>query len=163
MSDRITALDILENTSAPLSEVVMADFYAKYKHDTLVMNKYLSILAASEREGVLDRVRALQNDPVYDVKVPNLVRSLIGVFARNFKHFHAKDGLGYKFVAQKILEIDAINAQMGSALCNAFKLYEKMNPHNKALMKIELQKVIAHEGLSKNSYEIVSKILKKHP
>lgn len=161
MSDRITALDILENTSAALSEVAMADFYAKYKHDTLVMNKYLSLLAASEREGTLDRVMALQNDPVYDVKVPNLVRSLIGVFARNFKHFHAKDGLGYKFVAQKIVEIDAINAQMGSALCNAFKLYEKMNPHNKALMQAQLQKVIAHEGLSKNSYEIVSKILKK--
>jgi hypothetical protein len=36
-----------------------------------------------------------------------------------------------------------------------------MNPHNKALMQAQLQKVIAHEGLSKNSYEIVSKILKK--
>ena len=39
-------------------------------------------------------------------KVPNLVRSLIGVFARNYKYFHAKDGKGYSFVADKIIEID---------------------------------------------------------
>ena len=159
MSDRIVALDILENTSAQAAEIALADFYAKYKHDTLVMNKYFSILAASEREGTLDRVMALQNDAAYDKKVPNLVRSLIGVFARNYKFFHAKDGHGYAFVADKIIEIDAINAQMASGLAGAFKIYEKMNSHNKALMKKELQRVLQQEHLSKNAYEIVSKIL----
>jgi len=160
MTDRVAALDILENSNAALSTVAMSDFYEKYKTQTLVMNKYFSILAASHREGTLDRVMALQNDPVYDEKVPNLVRSLIGVFARNYKHFHAKDGHGYKFVADKIIEIDAINAQMASGLCGAFKIYEKMNPHNKALMKEELERIAQTPSLSKNAYEIVSKILK---
>lgn len=160
MTDRVAALDILENTNAALSAVALSDFYEKYKTQTLVMNKYFSILAASHREGVLDRVMALQNDPAYDEKVPNLVRSLIGVFARNYKYFHAKDGYGYKFVADKILEIDTINAQMASGLCGAFKIYEKMNPHNKALMKVELERVVQTPSLSKNSFEIVSKILK---
>ena len=161
MSDRIAALDILENTNAPLATVALSDFYEKYKTQTLVMNKYFSILAASKRQGTLDRVMALQNDPVYDEKVPNLVRSLIGVFARNYKHFHAKDGHGYAFVADKILEIDKINPQMASGLCGAFKIYDKMNEKNRALMKKELQKVLDNETLSKNSFEIVSKILKQ--
>jgi len=159
MTDKIIALDILENITQKESAVAISDFYQTYKEDTLVMNKYFSILAASGRDGTLDRVMALQNDEVYDEKVPNLVRSLIGVFARNYKHFHAKDGLGYKFVADKIIEIDKINAQMASALSGAFKIYEKMNEKNKKLMKIELERIVSTDSLSKNSYEIVSKIL----
>ena len=161
MTDRVVALDILENSSAELSEVALNDFYTKYRDDTLVMNKYFSILSASKREGTLDRVISLQNDEVYDEKVPNLVRSLIGVFARNYKYFHAKDGYGYKFVADKIIEIDKINAQMASGLAGAFKIYEKMNSINKELMKIELERIISSDELSKNVYEIIAKILKR--
>ena len=160
MTDKITALDILENTDAGLSSLALADFYKKYKDDTLVMNKYFSILAASQREGTLDRVMALQNDEVYDEKVPNLVRSLVGVFARNYKYFHAKDAKGYKFIAHKIIEIDAINPQMASGLAGAFKIYKKMNPVNKEMIKCELERVLSTHSLSKNVYEIINKILK---
>ncbi len=160
MTDRIVALDILENTHAEFAQSALADFYTKYNHETLVMNKYFSILAGSKREGTLGRVKALQKDAVYDEKVPNLVRSLIGVFTRNHKHFHAKDGNGYSFVADKIIEIDKINAQMASGLCSAFKIYEKMNELNKKLMNQELLRIISTQSLSKNSYEIISKILK---
>ena len=160
MTDRIVALDILENNAEELAHEAEADFYARYKDDTLVMNKYFSILSASEREGTLERVIELQNDEVYDEKVPNLVRSLIGVFARNYKHFHSKDGLGYKFVADKVIEIDKINAQMASGLSGAFKVYKKMNEINKSKMKLELERIISTESLSKNVYEIITKILK---
>ncbi|MBE0513628.1 aminopeptidase N [Sulfurimonas sp.] len=160
MTDRIAALDILENSSPELSAVALGHFYKKYNRDTLVMNKYFSLLAASHRDGTLDRVMALQNDPAYNELVPNLVRSLIGVFARNYKHFHAKDGYGYKFVADKIIDIDKINQQMASGLAGSFKIYKKMNKVNKKLMRAELQRVLSEPSLSKNVYEIVSKILK---
>ena len=160
MSDRVVALDILENIDAKRAEIVLQDFYERYKEETLVMNKYFSILAASGREGVLQRVKELQNDAVYDEKVPNLVRSLIGVFARNYKYFHAKDGSGYRFVADKIIEIDKINPQMASGLAGAFKIYNKMNLQNKELMHQELKRVVSTHDLSKNSFEIISKILK---
>lgn len=159
MTDRIAALDILENTSPEFSAVLLEHFYKKYKDNTLVMNKYFSILAASHRDGTLERVMALQNDPAYNELVPNLVRSLIGVFARNYKHFHAKDGYGYKFVADKIIDIDKINPQMASGLAGAFKIYEKLNSVNKKLMKVELDRVVSEPSISKNVYEIVSKIL----
>ncbi|RUM62841.1 MAG: aminopeptidase N [Sulfurimonas sp.] len=160
MSDRVIALDILENFHPEFAQVANADFYSKYKDQTLVMNKYFSILASSNREGTLNRVQALQSDEVYDEKVPNLVRSLIGVFARNYKHFHTKDGHGYSFIADKIIEIDKINAQMASGLSGAFKIYTRMNKTNKELMKKELERIVATKGLSKNSFEIISKILK---
>ncbi|MEA3373678.1 MAG: aminopeptidase N [Campylobacterota bacterium] len=159
MTDRITALDLLENHQPELAQMALQDFYTRYSGDTLVMNKYFSILAASEREGTIDRVQALENDPAYDRKVPNLVRSLIGVFARNHLHFHASSGYGYSFVADKIIELDAINPQIASGLSGAFKQYDRMNEQNKAVMKRELERILASSELSKNVYEIVEKIL----
>lgn len=160
MTDRIVALDVLENITSYEGGLALDDFYARYKDDTLVMNKYFSIISASKREGTLLRVIASQDDEVYDKRVPNLVRSLIGVFARNYKHFHSSDGSGYRFVADKILEIDRINAQMGSALASAFKIYDRLNAQSKNLMQQELLRVKKTPDISKNTYEIVSKILK---
>jgi len=160
MTDRIVALDVLENLHVSYAEVALQNFYDRYKDETLVMNKYFAILASSSRYDVLERVERLQRDKVYDEKVPNLVRSLVGSFARNHKHFHAKDGSGYKFLADKIIAMDKINPQMASGLCGAFKVCDKMNKHNQELMKKELSRVISTQGLSKNSFEIIDKILK---
>lgn len=160
MTDKIVALDILENIDETSSKIAMADFYAKYKKDTLVMNKYFAILAGSNRKGTLERVIELQNDEVYDEKVPNLARALIGVFSKNYKYFHAKDATGYIFLADKIIEIDSINAQTASSLAGAFKMYKRLNSINKELMQKQLERIISTQTLSKNVYEIVSKILK---
>jgi len=160
MTDRVVALDILENSTANYKEEAFANFYEKYKDQTLVMNKYFSLLSASHREGVLQRVKELQKDTAYDEKVPNLVRSVIGVFSRNYKYFHAKDGSGYQFVAQKIIEIDSINPQMASGLVGAFKIYNRMNKENKILMEEVLERIVSTQSLSKNVFEIIDKILK---
>ncbi|WP_428737067.1 aminopeptidase N [Sulfurimonas sp.] len=160
MTDKVVALDVLEMFEESERVEAFEDFYNKYKNNTLVMNKYFALLAASSRDGLLQRVQDLQSDAVYDEKVPNLVRSLIGVFARNYKYFHKKDGSGYDFVANKIIEIDKFNPQMASGLAGAFKIYPKMNEKNKNLMEITLKCVISTQGLSKNTFEIVNKILK---
>lgn len=160
MTDKVAALDILENISSEYSAVAFKHFHDKYRQNTLVMNKYFSLLAASHREGTLERVIALQKDAAYNELVPNLVRSLVGTFTRNYKYFHAKDGSGYKFVADKIIDIDKINPQMASSLAGAFKIYKKLNVQNKKMMKLELERVVSTHSLSKNVYEIVSKIIK---
>jgi aminopeptidase N len=159
MTDKVTALNIIENAKEHYSDEELEDFYNSYHEDTLVMNKYLAIKASSTREGVLERVIKLQKDKVYDVKIPNLVRSLIGSFMGNSRYFHAKDGSGYRFVIDKIIEIDSINAQMASGLLKGFKLYKKMNHQNQELMRIELERLKETQGLSKNSFEILEKII----
>lgn len=159
MTDRIIALDLLENYAPDLAQERLVHFYERYKEDTLVMNKYLSVLSASEREGTIDRVQALQNDPVYDVKVPNLVRALLGVFARNAVAFHAPTGHGYAFLAEKVIELDTINPQIASGLTTAFRSYDRLNPENKELMKEALEMILNEKEISSNVYEIVEKIL----
>lgn len=159
MTDRILALDLLENHLPEEAEIALADFYQTYHDDMLVMNKYFSILAASERSGTIERVRALQSDPVFDIRVPNLVRSLFGVLARNYMHFHHSSGEGYRFVADKIIELDRINPQIASGLTGAFKMYDRMYENNKVMMKKELERILAVANLSRNVIEIVEKIL----
>ena len=159
MTDCIVALDLLENYAPELAETRLRHFYEHYKNDTLVMNKYLSVLSASERMGTIERVQALQSDPVYDVKVPNLVRALIGVFARNAVAFHAPTGHGYAFLAEKVIELDAINPQIASGLTTAFRSYSRLNPENKLLMKEALEMILNEKEISSNVMELVQKIL----
>ncbi len=159
MTDRVFALRMLEDHYGDAAEEALKDFYGKYSSYTLVMNKYLSIVASSKRNGVLERVKKLQSDAVFDIKVPNLVRSLIGSFARNLKHFHDKSGDGYVFVADKIIELDTVNPQMASSIAGAYKSYDRLGVYNKKLIKKELERILESDGISKNVYEIVEKIL----
>ncbi len=160
MTDRIIALDLLENYAPLKAEKYLNKFYKMYKNDTLVMNKYFSILAAADRDDVLERVQALQDDPVYDMKVPNLVRSLIGTFARNMLHFHSQTGCGYSFIADKIIQLDEINPMIAASLSGAFKSYSRLDKLHKNLMRHELERILAVKSISKNVFEIVQKILR---
>ncbi|MDO9208131.1 MAG: aminopeptidase N, partial [Sulfuricurvum sp.] len=162
MTNRMAALDLLENYAPTLAADALDDFYQKHCHDTLIMNKYFALRASSRREGTLERVKELQNDPVFDTKVPNLVRSLYGAFSRNMVAFHAVSGEGYAFVADKVIQIDEFNPQIASGLAGGFKSYGKLSPLSKAKMGIELERIKNHPNISNNVYEIVTKILEAH-
>jgi aminopeptidase N len=159
MNDKIIALSLLENFYPQSAEAALQDFYDSYKNDLLIMNKYFTIISTAKRDDVLSRVIESQRDEVYDEKVPNLVRALIYGFARNYSYFHAKDGSGYKFIADKVIEIDKINAQIASGLAGSFKVYQKLDDNHKVLMRAQLQRIIDTKDLSNNSFEIISKIL----
>lgn len=63
-------------------------------------------------------------------------------------------------MAQKIIEVDGINPQVASRLASSFKDYKRLTKPLKALMGKELEQILELDGLSKNVYEIVSKIVK---
>ncbi|MCX6073715.1 MAG: aminopeptidase N [Campylobacterales bacterium] len=159
MTNRLAALELLENYAPTQADEALEDFYHQHADETLIMNKYFALRASSRRDGTLERVKALQNDPVFDLKVPNLVRALYGSFSRNMVAFHAVSGEGYSFVADKVIEIDALNPQIASGLAGAFKSYGKLSSLTKAKMGMELERIKNHPNLSNNVYEIVTKIL----
>ncbi|MFA6189587.1 MAG: aminopeptidase N [Sulfuricurvum sp.] len=159
MTDRLAMLELLENYAPHLAQPAFANFYERHNDNTLVMNKYFTLLASCRREGTLERVITLQEDKAFDEKVPNLVRALIGSFARNLVAFHEISGSGYDFVADKIIEVDGFNPQIASGLAGAFKSYEKLSPLQKEKMGNALERIKNHPNLSNNVNEIVSKIL----
>jgi aminopeptidase N len=159
MTDELGDLrDIVHSKSSHMNEALDM-FYQKWKHETLVMQKWLTVQATAPYDDVYDRVLKLQNDPVYDRTVPNLVRALFHQFAMNRMQFNHPSGRGYKLIADKIIELDKLNPQVASRLASAFKDFKRLPSNLKTLMKPELDRVLEVEGLSKNVYEIVSKIL----
>ena len=138
---------------------LLARFAAKFADQPLVMDKYFSLIASSRRSDTLAQVQAALHHPQFALTNPNKVRALIGTFARNTPHFHAADGSGYAFVAQKICEINAFNPQIAAGLARAFNLMKRLEPHRQSLMRNELAKLAAMDSLSKDVREIVEKIL----
>lgn len=138
---------------------LLAQFADKFSDDALVMDKYFSLVGSSRRSDTLQQVQTALQHPKFSIENPNKARSLIGSFSRNVPHFHAEDGSGYRFIADKVIEIDRFNPQVASRLVQAFNLCNKLEPHRKNLVKQALQRIRAQEGLSKDVGEIVGKIL----
>lgn len=138
---------------------LLAQFADKFSDDALVMDKYFALIGSSRRSDTLQQVQTALQHPKFSLENPNKARSLIGSFSRNVPHFHAEDGSGYRFIADKVIEIDRFNPQVAARLVQAFNLCNKLEPHRKNLVKQELQRIWAQEGLSKDVGEIVGKIL----
>jgi aminopeptidase N len=159
MTDEIGDLTDLVHSKSSHMDEALDKFYTKWKHETLVMQKWLTCQATAPYDDVYDRVLKLEHDKVYDKTVPNLVRSLLLQFAANRLQFNHESGRGYKLVADRIIELDKLNPQVASRLASQYKDFKRLPENLKKLMKPELERIVNTEGLSKNVFEIVSKIL----
>ncbi|MDP6963910.1 MAG: aminopeptidase N, partial [Planctomycetota bacterium] len=135
MTDSIAAVSCLANLDAPQRQEVLSDFYEKWQHQDLVVDKWLAVQAASDSDDTLARVITLKGHSSFDLKNPNKVRSLIRTFAANPVHFHAADGEGYRFVADCVLELDALNPQIAARIAGAFSQWHRYEPQRSQLMK----------------------------
>jgi aminopeptidase N len=159
MTEEIGALGDLVYSNSAYKDVALRHFYEKWKHETLVIQKWLTVQAHANFDATYDRVLKLENDPVYNKTVPNLVRALLGTFAGNNLQFNHASGRGYKLVADRIMELDKMNPQVASRFASAFKNYNRLPGNLKTLMETELKRITETKDLSKNVFEIVSKIL----
>jgi aminopeptidase N len=93
------------------------------------------------------------------MKNPNKVRSLLRSFASNPTGFHRKDGAGYAFLADRVLELDPINPQVASRLASALVRWRRYRAPWSTSMKAELQRILEQGKLSKDTFEMVTKSL----
>eukprot|EP00873_Tetraselmis_striata_P045926 jgi/Tetstr1/466190/TSEL_010749.t1 len=159
MTDSFAALSALASVPGPEREALMASFYDKWEGDALVVNKWLGLQAASNVEGNLANVKALLDHPAFDIRNPNKVYALLGGFCSSPVNFHAADGSGYTFLADLVLQLDALNAQVASRMVSVFTRWSKYEPVRAAAMREQLERIAAADKLSPNTYEIVSKSL----
>jgi aminopeptidase N len=158
MTDRLAALKALVNRDG--GEAQLADFAVQWHDDALVMDKWFALQSTSRRPGALSRVQALMDHPAFSIKNPNKVRSLVMSFClQNAVHFHAADGYGYAFAADRIIELDKINPQVAARLASSFNRWKKMEPQRKQMMQAELQRIAQQNELSSDLAEIVNKAL----
>ncbi len=161
MTDRIAALDMLSDLDGPERSDALADFYATWKHDPIVTDKWLSIQAVSSQPGTLDAVVGLLEHDAFSIRNPNRVRALIGAFCNsNQLRFHAADGRGYVFLADQVLRLDPLNPQVAARLLAPLGPWRRFDAPRQGLMKTQLQRVLdTGNRLSMDVYEIASKSL----
>lgn len=160
MTDEVSALIQYVRNGADLSHRAIEAFCQKWKHDSLVMLKWFAALAAhTPAPAAVERVSALENNPLFEKQVPNYLRALYLQFAKNnLPAFHAVDGSGYRFLAQRIQQIDKFNPQVASRAATSFSMINKLDPARQAEMKKAL-KVVMEGNPSRDTYEVLSKYL----
>ncbi|MGH8271975.1 MAG: aminopeptidase N, partial [Gammaproteobacteria bacterium] len=160
MSDRIGALAVLAAHDTPARTQALARFRDDYDGNVLALDKWFAVQATSPLPGTLDELRTLMDDPVFTLANPNRVRALIGSFAhRNHAGFHAEDGAGYRFVADQVLALDAINPQIAARLVTCFAQWQRYDDARRKLMTSELERMAATRTLSRDVQEIVARSL----
>jgi aminopeptidase N len=159
MTDRIAALSALAWHDVPERAAAVADFYARYRNDPLIIDKWFTLQASIPEPATLDRVRALTSHPAFSLANPNRVRALIHSFALNQKEFNRPDGAGYDFIADMVLTIDPKNPQVAARLLSAFRNWRVLEPARQALAQTALQRVSGAPSLSRDVADIVERTL----
>jgi aminopeptidase N len=159
MTDRQGALGILVSTQAPERQAALDAFYARFRDDPLVIDKWFALQAAAQRSDTLDRVIELTNHPDFSMTNPNRLRSVAGMFGGNHWAFHSADGRGYSFLADMIIAADKLNPQIAARLVPAFGRWRRFEPKRREMMKAALERIVATPGLSKDVFEQASKSL----
>ena len=160
MTDTLAALKGLAWSGAPTAKGALRVFEQQWQDDALVMDKWFSIQASVPGAATVERVRTLLDHPCFSITNPNKVRSLIGVFSMlNPTGFHAADGSGYRLHAKQVLTLNALNPQVAARMATAFNQWLRYDENRRALMKTELSRIAAAEGLSPDVGEIVRSAL----
>ncbi|OWK28947.1 aminopeptidase N [Sphingomonas mucosissima] len=159
MTDRQGALSTLVNGDSDLREAALDIFYNRYSGNGLVLDKWFQTQALSTRDDTLEAVAALAEHPSFTLANPNRARSLIGAFAVNQRAFNRADGAGYRFLADQLIALDRLNPQTAAKLLPPLGRWRRFDPARGALMRAELERIVATPGLSKDLFEQASKSL----
>ena len=162
MTDRANALSALVGSGHALGEAALGRFYALFKDEPLVLDKWFALQAGSPDRGgqVLPLVRQLLKHPDFSLKNPNRARSVIFSYcSANPGAFHRSDGAGYAFWSERVVELDAINPQVAARLARALDRWQKLAEPWRASAHEALARVAAREGLSNDVREVITRAL----
>ncbi|MEO6967623.1 MAG: aminopeptidase N [Rhodanobacteraceae bacterium] len=160
MTDRLSALGALTRAKFPEAAQVLRDYRERYDGNALALDKWFTLQAQVPAHAALDAVRALTTDPAYAQGNPNRVQALLGAFARgNPVGFHRPDGAAYRYLADQIARIDAMNPQLGARLAKAFEGWHKLEPKRRAAARSALEGLSKRPDLSRDLDDMLSRML----
>jgi aminopeptidase N len=160
MTDRMAALTCLVHNRLPRWEEALAAFYHQFESDPLVVDKWFTLQATSPQPETLTEIEVLMAHPDFTMRNPNRVRSLVGAFAQgNPALFHDVSGAGYAFLADRVIELDALNPQVAARLVSPLSRWRRYDSERQGLMKTQLERIQRQENLSTDVGEIVGKSL----
>ncbi|QIY08000.1 aminopeptidase N [Plesiomonas shigelloides] len=160
MTDTLAALSAAVSAELPCRDNLMKHFADKWQHDGLVMDKWFMLQATSPAANVLENVKALMQHPSFSLANPNRTRSLIGAFTSgNPAAFHAKDGSGYRFLTDVLVELNSRNPQVASRLIEPLIRLGRYDAERQQLMREQLLRLQNLDNLARDLFEKITKSL----
>ncbi len=159
MTDTMAALKSLVNSNSSQRTRALEDFYKKWQHDALVVDKWFALQATAKLPGTLHHVKNLLHHKAFDIKNPNKVYSLLGAFGSNLVHFHAASGEGYQFLAEVVLKLNALNPQVAARMLKPLTEWKRYDVKRQKLMREQLELLSKNPLLSPDVFELVTKSL----
>jgi aminopeptidase N len=135
-------------------------FYDQWQHDRLVIDKWFSLQVLYAAPGdTADTAARLTEHPDFTIRNPNRFRATLGALAMSPAGFHHASGKGYKLLADWLISLDPLNPQTTARMCTAFETWRRYDAQRQALIRAELDRIRATPGLSRDTGEMVSRIL----
>ena len=159
MTERQAALATLAHGDSEERVAALDIFYQRYRDNPLVLDKWFQVQAWSLRPDTVDAVKELALHPDFTLTNPNRVRSLYGALTGNQAAFHRADGAGYRLIADLVIALDPKNPQTAAKMIPPLGRWKRFDEGRQALMKAELERVLAQPGLSRDVMEQASKSL----
>ena len=159
-TDEVAGLAVLADLPGTARTAAFERYFERWKHDHLVIDTWFTLQATGSSASSLAAVKRLTRHPLFAMTNPNKVRSLLFAFAANNPvNFNRADGAGYQYIADRVAELDAINPQVAARLVGTFKSWRTLEPVRRAAARKSLQQLAKTKPLSRDVFEILSKII----
>ncbi|MHA6267993.1 aminopeptidase N [Aliiroseovarius sp. CAU 1755] len=141
-------------------EAALADFRSRFENDELVMDKWFAMqVAHATPETAADVTERLTKDPAFNWKNPNRFRALFGALVTNHAGFHHASGKAYALTADWLIRLDPVNPQTTARMTTAYETWRRYDADRQGMMTSALKRILATEGLSRDSQEMVGRML----
>jgi aminopeptidase N len=158
MTQQLAALSCLLQSGR--GDVAARAFYDQWQHDRLVIDKWFSLqVLYAAPEDTADTAARLTEHPDFTIRNPNRFRATLGALAMSPAGFHHASGKGYTLLADWLISLDPLNPQTAARMCTAFETWRRYDPRRQALIRAELDRIRATPGLSRDTGEMVGRIL----
>ncbi|KIC39539.1 aminopeptidase N [Leisingera sp. ANG-M7] len=158
MTQQYAALGAL--MKAENGEAQSQAFFDQWQDDRLVMDKWFALqIACAAPEKTAAAAAALTKHPLFDMKNPNRFRAVMGALAGNHAGFHHASGEGYQLLADNLIALDSLNPQTTARMCAAFQTWKRYDAGRQSLIRAQLSRIAGTEGLSRDTNEMVTRIL----
>jgi aminopeptidase N len=173
MTDRLGALNALITSHSLLADSALSRFHTLAHGDALVIDKWFTVqaLAPEPVAGVTPaggaqpgsafaRAKALLQHRDFSMKNPNRARSLLSVlFTSNPAAFHRADAAGYVLWADKLIEMDSLNAHVAGRMARAMDRWALLAEPYRSAAREAIARVAAKPDLSSDVREVVGRAL----
>ena len=146
LTDELAALKLIVDSNVPSKNNFEVETLQTYLPEPLLVNKWLTVQATTKTHAgelpVLERVRELMKCEFFSLSNPNNVYALLlAFFTQNPSEFHTKDGEGYKFWTEVVLELARINPHVAARVARTLENWRRYTPQLSRLQFEALENV----------------------